>query len=386
MMNFFEFLEESKRYKKKFQKGPTFQIKKTGISQKKISLKNTSILIPVFDRPQHFYYLCNYLNLTCKKLELVVIDAGNTENSELHRATLKKLLENSPNIKVIYESHPGISPVEQLMRASDAATKKFVIRCPDDDFILPSSMREMEQKLDQCPDAVAISSRVLSVAKIKQKMAYFESISHGITDKFLDKRLLLSSFTVHNCGWSMIKRKEFLDSMNFVEPLWETKLDYLWDRFISFFLVIQGKFLFHDYYGVVRTYHNRSIRHGFSPTMSPENFEIAQENIHLDRCGFLADAFTPERGPGPFNEMLKRLDREYEIKFGQSMSRLFLTDLLIGLTMGAANYSDHLPASSFSRLIGINLSAKGLYNRLDFQRPEFNEIKIINEILKSRES
>ena len=136
----------------------------------------------------------------------------------------------------------------------------------------------------------------------------------------------------------------------------------------------------------MRTHHNNSIRRGFSPTISPENFEIAQENIHLDRCGFLADAFIPEQSPGPFNEMLKRLDHGHEAKFGQSVSRLFLTDLLIGLTMGVANYSDHLPVSSFSRLIGNNLSAKGLYNRLDFQRSEFNEIKIINEILNFRES
>ena len=148
-MKFTELMREIVPHFQKFYQNPAFFIKNPGFVDKKASLSNTSLILPVFNRPKYFSYLCQYLALTCEKTELIVIDAGDAENSVLHRAELDELKKVSPSLEIIYEHHPGISPVEQLMRAAQVATNKFVIRCPDDDFVLLSALKGMEQKLER---------------------------------------------------------------------------------------------------------------------------------------------------------------------------------------------------------------------------------------------
>ncbi len=111
---------------------------------------NCNLIIPTFNRPYYLQRILGYYSKYGSDFNIIVADSSSSENKKLN----KEIISSFKNLKILYlTDYPGT--VEFYYKFADAvnhAQSKYCVFCADDDFIVPSSIKECINFMEKNPD------------------------------------------------------------------------------------------------------------------------------------------------------------------------------------------------------------------------------------------
>lgn len=162
-----------------------------------------SILLPVFNAEKTITEtLQSIINQTYKDFEIIIINDGSTDNSELYILNFKderiKYYKNKTNKGLIYTLNRGI----------ELCKGQYIIRMDADDIMLPSRIDTQIKFMDNNPQILASGSAVI---KFYTNKKYTRIYTPPLSPEEIDAKILLGSPIPHP---SSIIRKEILTKFN----------------------------------------------------------------------------------------------------------------------------------------------------------------------------
>jgi glycosyltransferase domain-containing protein len=101
-------------------------------------LQDLTIIIPTFNRPEHFSRLMRYYAKTNETLSFIVLDSSHPETIEKNRECCKNTKHN-----IKYLTYPETTPViHKLKNGTKEIDTPFSVFCADDDILFTSSLSQ----------------------------------------------------------------------------------------------------------------------------------------------------------------------------------------------------------------------------------------------------
>lgn len=169
----------------------------------KNKIMKASILLPVFNAEKTITEtLQSIINQTYKNFEIVIINDGSTDNSELYILKFKdtriKYYKNETNKGLIYTLNRGI----------ELCKGEYIIRIDADDIMLPNRIDIQISFMDNNPQIIASGSAVI---KFYTNKKYTRIYTPPLSPEEIDAKILLGSPIPHP---SSIIRKKILTEFN----------------------------------------------------------------------------------------------------------------------------------------------------------------------------
>jgi glycosyltransferase domain-containing protein len=137
---------------------------------------NCSIIIPTYNRSDCLRRLLTYYHCHSRDFSFIVADSSSKENKEIN----KRSVSSFPDLKILhlndYPEH--IFPWDKYADALKYVKSEYGLFCADDDFIVPSAIKECLDFIEKNPDySVARGIYICySLKKRKNKEARFDWI------------------------------------------------------------------------------------------------------------------------------------------------------------------------------------------------------------------
>lgn len=113
-------------------------------------MTNCNLIIPTYNRARFLQRILDYYNRYGKDFNIIVADSSSDENKLLN----KKIVSSFPNLEILYlgDYSKKVTPYYKFADAINHAKSKYIVFCPDDDFIVPSAIKECINFMEKNPD------------------------------------------------------------------------------------------------------------------------------------------------------------------------------------------------------------------------------------------
>ena len=119
-----------------------------------------TIIIPTYNRPNSLQRVLDYYHKHGKDFDIIVADSSSDENKKLNR----EIILSFPDLNMQYidkypkETDPSYKYADIMNYAKD----KYCVFCDDDDFIIPSGIKDSVDFLEKNPDFTIAHGRYIS--------------------------------------------------------------------------------------------------------------------------------------------------------------------------------------------------------------------------------
>ncbi|WNP30594.1 glycosyltransferase [Morganella morganii] len=147
-----------------------------------------SIIIPTFNSADTIERcLLSVVNQYYKRIEVIIIDDGSTDNT---KEKLEPLLSIYDNIKYIYQLNNGVSSARNL--GIESSTGKYIFFLDSDDWISPNYISSMLEKNSTCD--LIINTNILDVYPDKDICWKKEKINENILIDIINTKVMKYSW------------------------------------------------------------------------------------------------------------------------------------------------------------------------------------------------
>lgn len=164
-------------------------------------MNNIDIIIPTHNRTDLLNRILNYYSKVGLEFNFIIADSS----SPINKAHNKKIINTYPKLKILYIDDFPQNLQQHIKFASMVKyiKSKYCVFCADDDFILPSAIKECIQFLEKNPDYTAAHGSYIGfyLFKFLEYRSFwwnFRYSHQSISDNSPEKRLVshLSKFTL----------------------------------------------------------------------------------------------------------------------------------------------------------------------------------------------
>ncbi len=113
-------------------------------------MKNCSILIPTFNRPNYLRRLLSYYNKFGENYNIIIADSSSNDNKKLNKKSV--LIFSNLDIHYIDKYPSKIEASHKINNALNYVNTKYCVVCADDDFITPNGINKSVEFLENSQD------------------------------------------------------------------------------------------------------------------------------------------------------------------------------------------------------------------------------------------
>ena len=174
-----------------------------------------SIIIPVYNVKQYLAEaLDSVINQTYDNLEIIVVDDGSDDGSEI---ICEEYAQKDNRIKLIHRENGGLSAARNT--GLDNMTGEYVAFLDSDDVFLPEAIKKslnalLSNNVD-CVDFQHIIYRTISNKNLKNKKKY-SLVPEGIYTR-LEALELVANYKVSATAWNKLYKREIWDNIRYPE-------------------------------------------------------------------------------------------------------------------------------------------------------------------------
>ena len=169
-----------------------------------------SVLIPIFNVEKYLHECLNsIINQTLKKIEIICINDGSTDNS---LEIIKSYMKSDHRIKLINKKNSGYG--DSMNQGLKLATWKYIGIVESDDIADLKMFEELYSLAIKNSFPDIIKSNYFSYWSTDKRRYYEESLPRKLTNKVFKPLKLTCIFKAGPCIWSAIYKNSFLKTHN----------------------------------------------------------------------------------------------------------------------------------------------------------------------------